>query len=91
MKRKWVYRHHLYAKVRVRWDDPPSCHPLIIDPHDSTSRQTYTRDTDLSLRRLSLRLLRITSVERLRFYGANCMCGLTLILKSVFRTFCHFY
>jgi hypothetical protein len=80
-RRKWVYRHRFYAKVRAEVAGPVC--PLTIVPHASTSRQTCIHDTDRSLRQLSLRLLRTTSAERPRSCGVSCKCGRALISKSV--------
>lgn len=86
-KRKWVYRHHLYARVSAVRDKPSWSHWLTFDPDNSTSRQMCTRDTDLSPHRLSLRLLPTILVGRHRSYDASCKYGQTLTSRSVFRIF----
>jgi len=90
-RRKWVYRHHLYAKVSVCRDKPSWYHPLTVGPDNSMSRQTCTHGTGLSPLRRSFRLLRITSAVRRRSCGVSYKCGLISTSKSVFRAFPRFY
>jgi hypothetical protein len=89
-RRKWVYGHHLYAKVNAT-DMYDSGTVLTTDTGNSMSRPMCTRGTSRSLRRLSLQPLQTTSVGRQRSCGASCKCGRTSISKSVFRTFHRFY
>ena len=78
-KRRWIYEHNLYAKVRVFIETIEYC--VIFR---STSPQTHIPSIGLILRPLNLLLRRTSFPELLRFSVGNSKCGKALMWRSTF-------